>query len=182
MGIFFVTFLFQIFAQSPQAFRTLQKLDPEFFWKEQKFTFQNSLRDWTLQALQQDPANFKKIYRFKKEPKDSGFLQIEFQNLKTPMDFHSSSKKWIKDFAQLGFQVLQAKNQKSDSSELFIGDLLDPKTNKQSRFILMMKGKQIVTLTCSEDAKNFLVFLDDCQKKIKNFRWTSSQDFSSIVF
>jgi hypothetical protein len=98
-------------------------------------------------------------------------LTMRHEKLSKPEELDSYSKKWMKDYPRFGFDVLAAKKVRVKNEVGFMLDLVNRENSKQLRQLIFVKNSNVVTLTCRDDAQNFLKTLKSCNEIIRTFRW-----------
>ena len=121
-------------------------------------------------------------------PRDNGFISTVYRSLepvagvqpaltvrtdrlekKTSLSRYT--KRWMKDYPRLGFEVLTAKKVRVGPGVGFMLDLINRDNEMQLRQLLFLKGKDVVNLTCRDHHENFNNTLKSCNEIFRTFRW-----------
>lgn len=136
------------------------------------FSLQTSGTSWNLDPNQ--PENGEWLYLQKGR---GAQLRVQNESLRTELSLEAYAKRWMRDYASYGFEVLGTKPFANEEARGLVVDLLHRGTEKQVRQAVFLKNKKAVILTCSDSQKSFSQSLPDCNQMIKSFSWlpTNSQ-------
>jgi hypothetical protein len=102
-------------------------------------------------------------------PQAQAHLKIDF--LKAELSLEAYAKRWMKDYSQLGMDVLGSRPFALENTRGLVVDLVQPKKKLQLRQAVFLRKKSVVILTCSDTQVNFESTLSECNRLIKNFSW-----------
>ena len=101
-------------------------------------------------------------------------LSLKTDTLKTNNTLEGYAKKWMKDYASYGFDILGAKTFSTNNAKGLVVDLTHKKKSQQLRQVIFVNKKTAVTLTCADSIKNFQSTLVECNGIFKSFSWLSN--------
>jgi hypothetical protein len=103
--------------------------------------------------------------------KTTGVFSVKTETLVAPTSVEHYSKRWIRDYAFFGFDVLGAKPFNLGSARGYVIDLYHKKQNKQVRQVIFLKEKTSVILTCADELAPFKDTLNSCNSVVRTFSW-----------
>ncbi|MFZ4403348.1 MAG: hypothetical protein ACOYOK_04540 [Pseudobdellovibrionaceae bacterium] len=80
-------------------------------------------------------------------------------------------KKWMKDYAHFGFEVLESKPYKSSQQKGLLVDFIQRSKESQQRQLIFKKQDRLVILTCTAPSNVFLQVVQKCNESLKTFRF-----------
>ena len=101
-------------------------------------------------------------------------LTLSFDALRRPQSLSEYASKWLADYPRLGLQVLRHQKVRVGAQSAYLVDLMDSKSHKQLRQVLLASNKKIAVLTCRAHKKDFKNILSSCHQIIKNFKWSNA--------
>jgi hypothetical protein len=150
----------------------LVSIDKGLFLLTKGFTVRAKSPEWSLQNSgdEEEQAN----YRLQKKNSHTASLSLRSEMLKTELSLESYAKRWMKDYANYGFDMLGTKPfQQNQQSRGLVVDLFHKKSDQQLRQVLFMRGKRVVIFTCKDTKKNFTSTLESCNEVAKTFQWSN---------
>ena len=102
----------------------------------------------------------------------SATAQLKIDSLKMDISLETYAKRWMRDYGQLGLDVLGTRSFSEGGARGIVVDLYQPKKKRQLRQAVFLKNRNVAILTCSDDQKDFDQSLAECNRLIKNFSWT----------
>lgn len=139
-----------------------------FMFHLKGFSLNPSLANWKLSKsessgeISADFANAKN---------SSGSFSVKTETLANTTNVEHYSKRWIRDYAFFGFEVLGARPFNQGMARGYVIDLFHKKQNKQVRQVVFLKDKTSVILTCTDDESKFKDTLNSCNSAVKTFEW-----------
>ena len=110
-------------------------------------------------------------WRLSNEKIKTATAQLKVDSLKMDMSLETYAKRWMRDYGQLGLDVLGTRTFSEGGARGIVIDLLQPKKKRQLRQAVFLKNRSVAILTCSDDQKDFNQSLAECNRLIKNFSW-----------
>lgn len=98
-------------------------------------------------------------------------MSLETDALRADTSVESYAKKWMRDYANYGFEVLGAKTFQNGKQKGLVVDLQHKKKGIQIRQTIYIRRKQAVTITCSGQSSNFTNEIPVCNEVAKQFQW-----------
>ena len=98
-------------------------------------------------------------------------LTVRMDKLEKKTSLSRYTKRWMKDYPRLGFEILTAKKVKVGQGVGFMLDLINRDNEMQLRQLLFLKNKDVVNLTCRDHHENFNNTLKSCNEIFRTFRW-----------
>lgn len=98
-------------------------------------------------------------------------LTVRIDKLDKKTSLTRYTKRWMKDYPRLGFEILTAKKVKVGTEIGFMLDLINRDNEMQLRQLLFVKNKDVVNLTCRDHHQNFNNTLKSCNEIFRTFRW-----------
>ena len=108
--------------------------------------------------------------RLKNRPETSSIL-LTTDQLKPDIKFESYSHKWLKEYANYGFDINRTQKLNSEFSKGWLVDFFDRAKGQQVRQIIMNHDSKIAIITCADEAKNFDEVAQSCGRIFKDFSW-----------
>lgn len=131
------------------------------------FSLRPSSANWKLaksESASEISVNFENA-------KTSGSFSVKTETLSNVTNVEHYSKRWIRDYAFFGFDVLGARPFNQGTARGYVIDLFHKKQNKQVRQVVFLKDKTSVILTCTDDQNKFKDTLNSCNSAVKTFEW-----------
>jgi hypothetical protein len=151
--------------------------DPAKGFSFQSYGFKLDLEKSKWQPIQKESESiFAEIEFEKKGEKDSSPAQLSLRmdELEKTQGVETYAKKWMRDYPQYGFEILSTKSFSHASGQGVVVDLYHRPNNKQLRQVILLKGKKVAILTCSNERQKFALTLAECNELVKNFAWLGS--------
>lgn len=168
----------QVFAAPHPVTSTSVLTDPEngLFFHGFGFRLKNLGSDWKPTVPGTSP-NFN-VVRF--EPRQDGSvngpeLSIRTDRLQEDKSLESYSRRWIRDYASYGFDVLGTKPLQMGGGKALLIDLVQKNKNKQLRQVIFEKDRRIAVMTCLDQSERFEKSLESCNRIIRQFEWADGQ-------
>jgi hypothetical protein len=98
-------------------------------------------------------------------------LTVRVDSTDANEDLDTYTKKWMKDYPRLGFEVLTAKKVRVTDEVGFMIDLINRENQIQLRQVLFIKNDKVVNLTCRDHYREFNDTLKSCNEIFRSFRW-----------
>lgn len=98
-------------------------------------------------------------------------ISLETDALRAETTVESYAKKWMRDYANYGFEVLGAKTFQAGRQKGLVVDLQHKKRGIQIRQTIYIRKKQAVTLTCSGQSASFNKEIQLCNEVSRQFEW-----------
>lgn len=141
--------------------------------KGELFEFNNPKTSWWKAPV---PANKQGVSMLFRAPvsskKSDGFRPIMTVRLgKTDKSVANYVASWMGDYAKLGYDVLGSRSFSHKKNPGYVVDVRNPRTNKQARQVIFLKGENSVILTCVDRIKSFKSSLSECNKIVRSFNW-----------
>lgn len=160
----------------------LVAMENGFFWNREGFTMNIKSRDW---ILDENLANENQISLVERplnptQGSASGSLLVKVDNLKAEVSLESYAKKWMKDYANYGFELLGSQTLEINKTKGLLIDFHHKKSFQQIRQVLFLRGRKMVLITCSDDKKRFAAVLPRCNQAIQTFNWIPEKKGSTI--
>lgn len=114
-------------------------------------------------------------WRFNSAKSPTATVNLKTDYLKADLTLEAYAKRWMRDYSQLGMDVLgtRAFAVKAGNRGIVI-DLLQPKKKLQLRQAVFLKNKSVVILTCSDEQGQVENLISECNRLIKNFSWAET--------
>lgn len=168
-------FPFQTFAAPHPATTTSALTDPEKGNSFIAFGFKLTLSKSNWRPIQKESESlFAEIHFAPKSPlapQANAQISMRMDELSRPQAIESYAKKWMRDYPQYGFEVLGTKTFAHSGGQGLVVDLFHRPQNKQTRQVILLKGKKVVILTCTNDKPEFSKLLPECNQIVKDFSW-----------
>lgn len=133
------------------------------------WVFENSQSD--LQPEKESKQNLESVvYSLKNSP--TARFSVNIDNLKKESTLENYSRKWAKEYHQYGFDLIRSKPFKLNSALGVVYDLKARNKPVQIRQVIFLKDKVAVTMTCSDEIKSFSTSFPECDRMVRNFRWS----------
>jgi len=113
--------------------------------------------------------------RFSNKQRKTAQVHLKTDFLKAEMSLEAYAKRWIKDYNQLGLDVLGTRSFASGATRGVVVDSIQNKKKLQFRQAVFLRRKSVVILTCSDKKEQFAGTLDECNRLIKNFSWNEEK-------
>ena len=110
-------------------------------------------------------------WRFSNQKTTTAQVHLKTDFLKADLTLEAYAKRWIKDYSQLGMDVLGTRPFSFGGHRGVVVDLIQPKKKLQIRQAVFLKHRSVVILTCSDQQTQFESTLSECNRLIKNFSW-----------
>ncbi len=124
---------------------------------------------WSVLPLE---TEMKKEVAFRFQDENSmATLSLKTETLNQPTSIEAYSKKWIREYASFGFDLLGSKPFTQSQSKALVIDLFHKKLQRQTRQVIFLKEKTSVILTCTQDVESFQKILPECNSIIRTFQW-----------
>ena len=140
-----------------------------YFFPSKNFTVSSGNTNWLVNN--DDTHSLNQISIRFNSPNKSGSVSIKTDNLTADFNSESYARRWLKDFAHFGFEVLGSQPFALKKERGFVIDLYHRKKMKQLRQAVFVKDKTAVIFTCSDDRSKFSDTLKGCNSIIKSFSW-----------
>lgn len=144
---------------------------PGLFHSSLGYSLHAAETNWVQVRPPQNNRYIETVYRASENEDVQAALTVRADKLNQPAELSEYASKWIKDYSRFGFQILSSKKVRVGEEVGFMLDLVHQDTSKQLRQILFLKDKNVVTLTCRDDIKNFSQTLKSCNDIIRTFHW-----------
>lgn len=111
---------------------------------------------------------------YRSEEADNGVqaaLTVRVDSIDKNEDLDVYTKKWMKDYPRLGFNILASKKVRVGNQVGFLIDLINRDNNIQLRQLLFVKNENVVNLTCRDHYKQFNDTLKSCNEIFRTFTW-----------
>lgn len=105
------------------------------------------------------------------DPKFTGEFSLKLFDQTKKNTIEANTKKWLKEYAQFGFEVLGTKTFTQNSEKGVVIDLFQAASIKQTRQIIFQNEKWMAIFTCQDSEKSFKSTLNLCNDLVKNFGW-----------
>ena len=102
---------------------------------------------------------------------ESSSFFIKLVDMPETHSLDSFSKKWIKDYSSLGFNLLGTKAFTQNELRGLVIDLFHKKEGRQIRQVLFKGSGKVAILTCQDSEKSFSETLSECNNLTKSFTW-----------
>jgi hypothetical protein len=147
------------------------------FFLSQGFKLGTLDSGWILKSTKDFTASLDQV--FYSHPLHPGAeFSVVNQILNRPSSLENFSKRWMRDYANYGFEVLGTKSFAENQNRGLVIDLFHRASQKQARQVLFVKNPKAVVLTCTQDQKKFSETLGACNQMIKNFSWVQNPVFA----
>lgn len=135
--------------------------------------------DGTQWRLQEDHSMNKgegeSSWRFSSGKSPTATANLKTDYLKADLSLEAYAKRWIRDYSQLGLDVLGTRSFAITAGNRgIVIDLLQPKKKLQLRQAVFLKNKSVVILTCSDEQARVDSLISECNQLIKNFSWAET--------
>lgn len=101
-------------------------------------------------------------------------LTVRVDELAKKTDLQAYAKQWMKDYALLGFNILNKKTLKVNANSAFAMDVEEMRGQKKLRQIVFLKDQTAVVLMCRDLKESFKKTVKACNEIFKSFEWNSS--------
>lgn len=106
----------------------------------------------------------------------TGQLSLKIESLAPGLKLEAYAKKWVKEYAQFGFEILGSQNLNLQGHEVLVMDLIQKNRDstqeqKQLRQVIIHSPKRVAIFTCNDLKENFLATLPLCNSVVKSFSW-----------
>ena len=98
-------------------------------------------------------------------------LTLRSDKLAKNVTLEMYTKKWLRDYASYGFEVLASKNIQLNGNPALLVDMLSRSKGKQIRQVVLKKDSEVAIMTCIDDRETFRTSLLPCNQIIKSFSW-----------
>lgn len=172
----FITFIFIGNAQAAPIPATTSSLlvseKPGIFRSPTGFQINLGKTKWKQISTPKSNDFISTIYR-SEQPVDGiqPALTVRVDKLEKRTSLSRYTKRWMKDYPRLGFEILTAKKVKVGNRVGFMLDLINRDNEMQLRQLLFVKNKDVVNLTCRDHHQNFNNTLKSCNEIFRTFRW-----------
>lgn len=172
----FIIFLASTFAYAaPHPATTSSKLiseRPGLFRSHTGFQIDSANTGWKQISSPQNNNFIATVYR-SSEPVDGiqPALTVRMDKLEKRTSLTRYTKRWMKDYPRLGFEILTAKKVRVGAGVGFMLDLINRDNEMQLRQLLFVKNKDVVNLTCRDHHENFNNTLKSCNEIFRTFSW-----------
>jgi len=109
-------------------------------------------------------------FNFLKEKTNATF-SLKTETLNSPLSLEVYSKKWIREYASFGFDLLGTKPYIQNQAKALVIDLFHKNLNKKIRQVIFIKEKISVIMTCTDQTENFEKTLPECNSIFRTFQW-----------
>ena len=174
--LLFILFSISGFANAaPLPATTSSKLiseKPGLFRSNTGFQIDSANTGWKQIESPQNNEYIATVYR-SNEPVDGiqPALTVRIDKIEKPMSLSLYTKRWMKDYPRLGFDILTAKKVRVGNGIGFMLDLINRDNEMQLRQLLFVKDTDVVNLTCRDHHENFNNTLKSCNEIFRTFRW-----------
>lgn len=134
------------------------------FSLHQNFTISTTGTLWNFASTQESG------YRFQ-APQGQASLSIKKDSLNPQVNMKTYTKKWMRDYAGYGFEILAAKNMRLNNNEALVIDLISHSKEQQVRQVISRNKNEIAIMTCVDNKASFQESVKNCNKIIQNFKW-----------
>lgn len=143
------------------------------FFLSQGFKLGTLDSGWTLKSTKDFTASLDHV-RYSHPLHPGAEFSVVNQILSRPSNLESFSKRWMRDYANYGFEVLGTKSFAENQNRGLVVDLFHRASQKQARQVLFVQNQKAVVLTCTQEQKKFSETLGACNQMIKNFSWVQN--------
>jgi hypothetical protein len=122
-------------------------------------------------------SNFN-VVRFEPREDSSGAapeLSIRTDRLQEDKSLESYSRRWIRDYASYGFDVLGTRPLQMGGGKALLIDLVQKTKNRQLRQVIFEKDRRIAVMTCLDQTDRFDKALESCNRMIRQFEWADGK-------
>lgn len=98
-------------------------------------------------------------------------VHLKTDYLKADLSLEAYARRWMRDYSQLGLDVLGSRLFGLEGARGVVVDLVHPKKKMQMRQAVFLRRRNVVILTCSDQKDKFESSLAECNSLIKNFAW-----------
>lgn len=102
-------------------------------------------------------------------------LSIRTDRLQEDKSLEAYSRRWIRDYASYGFDVLGTKPLQMGGGKALLIDLVQKNKNRQLRQVIFEKDRRIAVMTCLDQSERFEKALESCNRMIRQFEWTDGK-------
>ncbi len=170
-----VTFALSVARAAPIPLTTSSKVltaKPGIFHSPKGFQLNAGDSGWVQASLSGQHPYI--VTTYKSETLRNGYqaaLTVRVDDMQEALDLDDYTKKWMKDYPRLGFEILTSKKVRIGETVGFLLDLVNRDNQIQLRQVLFVKGKTAVNLTCRDHAQNIDATLKSCNEIIRTFKW-----------
>ncbi len=152
---------------------SLVSIEKGFFWNREGFTMNVRKEDWILDEVLANENQVSLVEKPNRANQNTptGSLLVKVENLKTELTLENYAKKWMKDYANYGFELLGSQPLELNKSKGLLVDFHHKKSFQQIRQVLFLRGRKMVLITCADDKKRFTNLLARCNQVIQTFNW-----------
>lgn len=136
----------------------------------QEMDVSRSVANWQLNALERQEDKTKSMEFTLKEGSEKARLQVYRREISKAETLDSQVKKWSKEFAQYGFEILAAKQIHSLQYDSYTFDLYHRDKQIQARQVLIPNQQSLAIVTCMDDKTSFARTFGDCQEFVRNLK------------
>lgn len=161
---------------SPHPARISSALGSEVtgnFFLSQGFKLGTLDSGWKLESTKDFMASLDHV-RYQHPSHPGAEFSVVQQVLSRPSNIEAFSKRWMRDYANYGFEVLGTKSFAENQNRGMVIDLFHRASQKQVRQVLFVQNQKAVVLTCTQEQKKFSETLGACNQMIKNFSWVQN--------
>lgn len=160
-------------APSPGAGSSLL-VAPEMglFWQRQGFLLKSGATGWSLGSPTAEGED--QEVRYIRTNSKTASLAVKTETIKTDLSLENYAKRWMKDYANYGFDVLGTKTFYQNGTKGLVIDLVHKKSEQQLRQVLFLKNRKAVILTCKDQQKTFQQTISGCNQISKSFEWVDN--------
>jgi hypothetical protein len=148
---------------------------PGAFYSSKGFRMNSAQTAWVQSA---PPKHIPSLVTVYKSPAPMNgqqpALTVRVDDLRHIEPLKTYVKKWMKDYARFGFDVLTAKPVKINENQAFLLDIVSRETHKQLRQVVFVREKLAVILTCRDGRESFAKTVLDCNEIVKTFEWVAA--------
>jgi len=145
---------------------------PGQYWSKKGFKMNSGQTSWQQKPPPKHIESLVTVYRAPaRKNGQQPALTVRVDELQRPQTLQKYVKKWMKDYARFGFDILTAKPIKLKDNQAFLLDLVSRETERQLRQVVLLKDKTSVILTCRDHRDTFAKTVLECNEIIKTFEW-----------
>ena len=160
----------------PQAGSAHLKRRPEIMISNFGFRLVTTQDGWKNTPLPPEKNDLVYIFRSEKIFEGiQGSLTVRRQPLENEsVTLERYAKKYIDDFPKFGFTVLESKQILIQNEPAYWVETQQAKSLKRMRQTIFVRDGQAIIFTCADHKKHFIDAINECQKVISTFKWTTS--------
>jgi galactitol-specific phosphotransferase system IIB component len=98
-------------------------------------------------------------------------LSLRFDEILSQLKLEIYAKKWAREYAQFGFEILGSQSIQLKGRETLVIDLIQKVKSQKIRQVLIKQEKKVAIFTCRDHQNQFSKTLPTCNQVIQNFNF-----------